>query len=75
MTETIKINFKKRYEFVIDPNSYFVKKEKLNKSETLKVHYSGNQTENLDTIYPRRLYKRRNGEIQKRCGKICKLFI
>lgn len=46
-----KNKFQKRYEFVIDPNSYFVKKEKLNKSETLKVHYSGNQTENLDIVF------------------------
>ena len=46
-----KNKFQKRYEFVIDPNSYFVKKEKLNKSETLKVHYSGNQAQNLDVVF------------------------
>jgi IgA Peptidase M64/Peptidase M64 N-terminus len=43
--------FKKRHEFIVDPNSYFVKEEKLNKSDNFKVHYSGNPSEKLDIVF------------------------
>ncbi|MBK8946562.1 MAG: peptidase M64 [Ignavibacteriae bacterium] len=46
-----KNNFQKKHEFIIDPNSYFVKKEKLNKCENLKIHYSGNHSEKLDIVF------------------------
>lgn len=46
-----KNNFQKRYEFIVDPNSYFVKKEKLNKAESFKVHYSGDPSIKLDIVF------------------------
>lgn len=46
-----KNNFQKRYEVIVDPNNYFVKKEKLNKSDNFKVHYSGNPSHKLDIVF------------------------
>jgi len=46
-----KNNFRKRQEFIVDPNSYFVKKERLNESEKFKVHYSGNSSTKLDIVF------------------------
>lgn len=46
-----KNNFVKRYELIVDPNSYFVKKERPNKSVNFKVHYSGNSAEKLDIVF------------------------
>lgn len=46
-----KNNFQKRHEFLIDPNSYFVKKEKLNKAANFKVHYSGEPSKSLDIVF------------------------
>jgi hypothetical protein len=46
-----KNNFVNKQELVIDPNSYFVKKEKLNPSEKFKVHYSGSSSIKLDIVF------------------------
>ncbi len=46
-----KNNFQKRYEFIVDPNSYFVKKEKLNQAESFKVHYVGDSSTKLDIVF------------------------
>jgi len=50
-TRDKKNNFTKTYEFLVNPKSYFVKKEKLKKSEKFDVHYSGNPNENLDIVF------------------------
>lgn len=44
-------NFQKRHEFLINPNSYFVKGEKLDKAENFRVHYSGNPSKSLDIVF------------------------
>ncbi len=41
----------KRTEFLVDPNSYFVKKEKLNKSESFKVHNTRSSKTALDIVF------------------------
>ncbi len=43
--------FVKQHEFIVDPNSYFVKKEKVNSAEKFKVHYSGNSAKKLDIVF------------------------
>ncbi|MCB0752950.1 MAG: peptidase M64, partial [Ignavibacteriae bacterium] len=44
-------NFQKQHEFIIDPQSYFVKKEKLNKADDFKVHYAGEPSTKLDIVF------------------------
>ena len=46
-----KNNFRKRHQFIVDPNSYFVKKEKLDKSEYFKVHYVNDPSKSLDIVF------------------------
>lgn len=58
-----KNTFQKRYEIVVNPNNYFVKKEKLNKSESFKVHYSGSPSNKLDIVFIPEGYS--EGEIAK----------
>jgi len=43
--------FIKRHEFLVDPHSYFIKKEKLNKKVSFKVHYVGDTYEKLDIVF------------------------
>jgi hypothetical protein len=43
--------FQKQYESIIDPNIYFVKKEKLSLAETVKIHYSGESSNKLDIVF------------------------
>ncbi|PID57288.1 MAG: peptidase M64 [Ignavibacteriae bacterium] len=43
--------FRKRVEFIIDPQDYFIKKEQLNKTKTTRIHYSGNPNEKLDIVF------------------------
>lgn len=44
-------NFEKKHEFIIDPNSYFVKKEKLNECESFKIHNFGDHSNSLDIVF------------------------
>ncbi|MBK7106774.1 MAG: peptidase M64 [Ignavibacteriae bacterium] len=46
-----KNNFQKKHEFIVDPNSYFVKKEKLNECESFKILNSGNHSDKLDIVF------------------------
>ncbi len=46
-----KNKFKKKHEFIVDPNSYFVKKERSNECESFKIHNSGNYSKKLDIVF------------------------
>ena len=44
-------NFITKFEKVIDPNDYFIVKEKIKPYNDFKVHYSGNPTTKLDIVF------------------------
>ncbi|MBL1211895.1 MAG: peptidase M64 [Ignavibacteriae bacterium] len=44
-------NFIKKFEIAIDPNSYFVIKDRKKKFDNFRVHYSGDPAEKLDIVF------------------------
>lgn len=46
-----KNNFKKIFEYLVNPNNYFIIKEKLKTYPNFKVHYSGEPTKKLDIVF------------------------
>ncbi|MDH7604621.1 MAG: M64 family metallopeptidase, partial [Melioribacter sp.] len=43
--------FEKKFEYVINPDNYFIIKEKLKPYKNFKVHYSGEPTKKLDIVF------------------------
>jgi len=43
--------FEKKFEYVINPENYFIIKEKLKPYKNFKVHYSGEPTKKLDIVF------------------------
>lgn len=43
--------FEKIYEYSIDPESYFINRDAVQKYESFKVHYSGNPHKRLDILF------------------------
>ena len=44
-------NFVKKYEYVVDPNNYFIIKEKISSYPDFKIHYSGDSSKKLDIVF------------------------
>jgi len=44
-------NFVKKFEKEVDPNNYFIVKEKIKPYENFKVHYSGEPSSKLDIVF------------------------
>ena len=66
-----KNNFVEKHEFVIDPNSYFVKKEKLNPSDKFKVHYAGSSSTKLDLVFiPEGYSEKEKEKFHKDCQRV-----
>ena len=66
-----KNKFKKKYELIVDPNSYFVKKEKLNPSENFKVYYSGDPSKKLDIVFlPEGYSENEKEKFHKDCQRV-----
>ena len=66
-----KNNYRLQHAFNINPNSYFIKKEKFNETEKTKIHYSGNFNEKLDIVFIPEGYSK--SEMQK-FNNDCKRF-
>ncbi|MCB9219354.1 MAG: peptidase M64 [Ignavibacteriales bacterium] len=66
-----KNKFQKRKEFLIDPNSYFVKKEKLNSAEKFDIHISGESEKKLDIVLLSEGYTK---DEMENFEKDCKIF-
>jgi hypothetical protein len=43
--------FEKKFEYAVDPSSYFIIKEKIKPYENFKVHYSGDPSQKLDIVF------------------------
>jgi hypothetical protein len=43
--------FRKRHQFIIDPESYFIKKDRRKLFDTIKVHNSGVSSQKLDIVF------------------------
>ncbi len=43
--------FEKKFEYIINPESYFIIKEKLKPYKNFKVHYSGEPSKKLDIVF------------------------
>lgn len=46
-----KNNFEKIFEYAIDPNNYFIIREKVRPYSNFKVHYSGEPNQKLDIVF------------------------
>lgn len=43
--------FELKFEYEADPKSYFIKKERRHKSDSFKIHYSGNHNNKVDIVF------------------------
>jgi len=63
--------FRQKFEYVVDPQNYFIKKERKHEFENFQVHFSGDASEKLDIILLPEGYTLEEADIFK---KDCEIF-
>lgn len=60
--------FQKKFEYVVDPESYFIKKERKMVFDNFKVHYAGDPSQKLDIVLiPEGYTKEEMDDFKKEC--------